>query len=91
VTAAVADPERMCIGCRVRRPQRELVRLSREDGRVVPAQQGALGRGAYLCPALECLDAADKKRAFARAFRGPVIMDPAVRRHVARRATDERW
>jgi predicted RNA-binding protein YlxR (DUF448 family) len=86
MTAAVAMPERTCLGCRARRPQPELVRLASRDGRVVPAWPGAPGRGAYLCPREECLEAAEKKRAFARAFRGPVIMDPAVLREVARRA-----
>jgi hypothetical protein len=32
-----------------------------------------------------CLEAAEKKRAFARAFRGPVVLDPAVREACARR------
>ena len=77
-------PERTCIGCRRKRGQAELVRLANEAGRVVPARPGAPGRSAYLCPEQTCLEAADKRRAFARAFRGPVIIDPAVRRAVAR-------
>ena len=77
-------PERTCIGCRRKRGQAELVRLTNAAGRVVPALPGAPGRGAYLCPEQTCLEAADKRRAFARAFRGPVVLDPAVRRAVAR-------
>ena len=83
--AAAPGPERTCVGCRTRRPQSELVRLVGAGGRVLPAQPGAAGRGAYVCPRQECLEAADKRRAFARAFRGPVTMDPAVRREIARR------
>lgn len=86
----MAAPERTCIGCRRRRGQGELVRLRREAGRVVLARPGMTGRSAYLCAEIECLEAADKKRAFARAFRGPVILDPAVRRAVARPTSDER-
>ena len=86
----VATPERTCVGCRRRRGQAELVRLSARDGRVVPAPPGAPGRSAYVCPEDKCLEAAEKRRAFARAFRGPVILDPAVRTMVARRADDER-
>lgn len=82
-----AAPERTCVGCRRRRPQHELVRLHVRDGKVVPAQPGDEGRSAYLCPDEKCLTAAEKKRAFARAFRGPANPDPAVRRVVTRSAT----
>ena len=75
----MASPERTCVGCRSRRPQAELVRLVLVEGRIVPAGGGAPGRGAYLCPEEDCLTAAEKRRAFARAFRGPAALDPAVR------------
>ena len=86
----VSAPERTCIGCRRKSGQADLVRLTSEAGRVVPAPPGAPGRSAYLCPEQACLEAADKRRAFARAFRGPVVLDPAVRRAVARHSSDER-
>ena len=82
--------ERTCIGCRRKRGQAELLRFTRDAGRVVPALPGAPGRSAYLCPDQTCLEAAEKRRAFARAFRGPVVLDPAVRRAVARHTSDER-
>ena len=80
----MATPERTCVGCRRKRGQDELVRLVAEQGRVVKARPGASGRSAYLCPDERCLEAAEKKRAFARAFRGPVTLDPAVRDVFAR-------
>ena len=80
----MATPERTCVGCRRRRGQDELVRLVASQGRVVEARPGAPGRSAYLCPQETCLEAAEKKRAFARAFRGPVTLDPAVRAVFAR-------
>jgi hypothetical protein len=86
----VAGPERMCVGCRRRRGQGELVRLVKDRGRVVAARPGAPGRGAYLCPEVKCLETAEMKRAFARAFRGPVTLDPCVRDGFARRGEDER-
>jgi predicted RNA-binding protein YlxR (DUF448 family) len=89
VTPVVA-PERTCVGCRRKRGQAELVRLTAEGGFVVPARPGSPGRSAYLCPEQSCLEAADKRRAFARAFRAPVTLDPAVRRAVARPTSDER-
>ena len=82
---AVATPERTCVGCRRRRGQDELVRLVLEQGRVIAARPGAPGRSAYLCPEEECLEAAEKKRAFARAFRGPATLDPGVRESFALR------
>jgi predicted RNA-binding protein YlxR (DUF448 family) len=86
----VATPERSCVGCRRRRGQDELVRLVAAQGRVVRARPGAPGRSAYLCPDQKCLEAAEKKRAFARAFRGPVTLDPSVRDVFALRGEDER-
>ena len=83
-------PERTCIGCRRKRGQAELLRFTRDAGRVVPALPRAPGRSAYLCREPACLVAAEKRRAFARAFRGPVVLDPAVRRAVARHTSDER-
>jgi hypothetical protein len=87
---AVATPERTCVGCRRKRGQDELVRLVQDHGRAVAALPGAPGRGAYLCPEVKCLEAAEKRRAFARAFRGPVTLDPGVRDAFARRGEDER-
>ena len=71
-------PERTCIGCRRVVPASELIRLAAPDGRVTIATRrgGAAmprqGRGAWLHPALECVGAAVKQRAFSRAFRGRV-------------------
>ena len=87
---SLATPERSCIGCRRRRGQAALVRLKIEGGRVVPARPGSPGRSAYLCPDPRCLETAEKRRAFARAFRTPVTLDPAVRRAVVQHASDER-
>ncbi len=82
----MAAPERTCVGCRTRRAQHELVRFTLEGVRVVPALPGAPGRSAYLCPGERCLAAAERRHAFARAFRGPVTLDPAVRRAAMRGA-----
>ena len=87
---AVSTPERTCVGCRRKRSQDELVRLVAAQGRVVEARPGAPGRSAYLCPEQNCLEAAEKKRAFARAFRGPVTLDPGVRALFAQPQDDER-
>jgi predicted RNA-binding protein YlxR (DUF448 family) len=56
-------PQRTCVACGEVRPKRELVRLVRVSGgsvEVDPAGKKA-GRGAYLCPALDCWQAGLKK------------------------------
>ncbi|MDH3227178.1 MAG: YlxR family protein [Thermoleophilia bacterium] len=68
-------PERTCIACRARAPQRELARfvadpsdaggyrLRRADARREP------GRGLYVCRSEECFSRAAERRAFHRAAR----------------------
>lgn len=73
-------PMRMCMGCRERRPKRELVRVVRRaaDGVVVLDATGRLaGRGAYVCcDKPECLEKAVKTKALERALEAPI--DAAV-------------
>ncbi len=65
-----AVPIRMCVSCRRRAPQPELIRLARaDDGRVVVNQLRRRGRGAYVCPRARCLRLAIKKGAIARGLR----------------------
>ncbi|MCL2552412.1 MAG: YlxR family protein [Actinomycetia bacterium] len=74
-----ACPERTCVGCRKRAAKSDLLRVAAVGDACVPDHRGTLpGRGAYLHPALACLDLAVRRRAFARAFRGPVAPDTAV-------------
>ncbi len=72
-------PMRMCMGCRERRPKRELVRVVRRasDGVVTIDPTGRLaGRGAYLCADRpECLSKAVKTRALERALETPIGSD----------------
>ena len=58
-------PMRQCMGCRERREKRELIRVVRcTDGSVSLDFSGKLnGRGAYLCPNMECLKKAQKSKA----------------------------
>lgn len=73
-------PERQCIGCGLRGPQAELLRLkvTSEEGTrtVVVAESGEnSGRGAYLCKRQACLERALARKAFQRAFRASVEID----------------
>ncbi|MEV0624108.1 YlxR family protein [Nonomuraea sp. NPDC050404] len=79
-----AVPQRTCVGCRAREAKSELLRLVRVEGQVVPDLRGQLpGRGASLHPAVKCLELAERRRAFPRAFRvpGPLDVTP-VRAHL---------
>lgn len=61
-------PQRQCMGCRERKPKRELLRVVRQtDGNVVLDFSGKVnGRGAYVCPKTECLKKAQKTKALER-------------------------
>jgi uncharacterized protein len=67
----------MCVGCRGRAAKSDLLRLVVVEGAVVLDLRGRLpGRGASLHPDLGCLELAERRRAFPRAFRltGPLDM-----------------
>jgi predicted RNA-binding protein YlxR (DUF448 family) len=72
------------VGCRERAVKAELLRTVVIEGECVPDLRGTLpGRGAYVHPALVCLDQAVRRRAFPRALRVPGPLDvKALRRHV---------
>lgn len=71
MTRKGSDPIRTCLGCRCRRPKREMLRLVRAtDGRVTVDDRGP-GRGAYVCRDPECQERAFKPGRLAHAFRRP--------------------
>ena len=63
-------PMRQCVGCREMKEKRALIRVVKPpEGPVSLDFKGKLpGRGAYVCPNLECLKRARKSRALERAF-----------------------
>ncbi|HBK03411.1 MAG TPA: DUF448 domain-containing protein [Clostridiales bacterium] len=63
-------PQRQCMGCRERRPKRELIRVVRTpEGSVSLDFSGKMnGRGAYLCPNPECLKKALRSKALDRSL-----------------------
>ncbi len=66
-------PQRSCVACRKVRPQRELLRIVRTLSGEIQADPGGKtpGRGAYLCPAEECVQAALRQRKLERALGKP--------------------
>ncbi|MBW8483661.1 YlxR family protein [Actinomadura sp. PM05-2] len=66
---------RTCVGCRARTAKSDLLRLVVVGNVIVPDGRGRLpGRGAHLHPDPACLELAERRRAFPRAFRlaGPL-------------------
>ncbi len=78
----VSEPERTCVGCRGKAPQRQLLRVVRgPDGEVtVDAAGRSPGRGAYLHRDPACVGLARRRRALERALRCPVpdLLWPAL-------------
>ena len=85
-------PVRTCVGCRAKASDSELLRTVVGDEMVVPDPRRRLpGRGAWLHPDPACLRAAERRRAFPRAFRVPGPLDLAVlTAHVESVAAGER-
>jgi len=87
-TRARVCPERTCVGCRERAAKTELLRIVAIEGACVPDPRGTLpGRGAYVHPALVCLDQAVRRRAFTRALRAPGALDTKALRQYVERTT----
>jgi len=60
----------MCIACRENIPKKELIRVVKVDDHTLMVDETgkANGRGAYICPSLDCLERAKKTHAFRRAL-----------------------
>lgn len=70
-------PMRQCLGCREMKPKRELIRVVRspEEEISLDFRGKKPGRGAYVCPNMECLKRARKARALERAFSAQIPAD----------------
>ena len=73
----MAEPIRSCIGCGRKASQSELLRFVADEGRLV-AGAGKPGRGAYTCRRLSCFERAVTRRAFNRALRRTVRVEPEL-------------
>ncbi|MDA8371724.1 MAG: YlxR family protein [Nocardiopsaceae bacterium] len=66
----------MCVGCRSRAAQSDLVRLVVDSGAVTPDTTGRMpGRGAYLHADPRCWESAQRRRVWPRAFRSAGGLD----------------
>ena len=67
-------PQRQCMGCRERKAKKELIRVVRSpEGDVSQDFHGKKnGRGAYICPQMECLKKAIRSKALERSLEVPI-------------------
>ena len=67
-------PQRQCMGCRERKAKKELIRVVRGiDGTVSLDFSGKLnGRGAYICPQMDCLKKAQKAKSLERSLEAQI-------------------
>lgn len=63
-------PQRTCMGCQAKKDKRELVRIVRSpEGEITVDLTGKKpGRGAYICPDLECLNKVVKSKRLERSL-----------------------
>ena len=64
-------PLRKCTGCQELKDKRGLIRVVKDPNSEISLDFTGKksGRGAYVCPALECLDKAEKSRGLERSFK----------------------
>lgn len=67
-------PIRMCCGCGENYPKRELIRIVKSPEGIISLDNTGKksGRGAYICPKLECLNKVQKNKRLDKAFSSPV-------------------
>jgi predicted RNA-binding protein YlxR (DUF448 family) len=78
-------PVRMCSGCMQRFPKKELIRVVRSpEGEIsLDAKGKKSGRGAYICPNMDCLKKARKAKRLERALESPITEDVYDKREEA--------
>ena len=64
-------PMRKCVGCGEMKSKKEMIRVLKttEDQVILDATGRKNGRGAYICPSMECLRKARKNKGLERSFK----------------------
>ena len=66
-------PQRQCVGCRMMKNKKELIRILKTDEGIIIDDTGKKnGRGAYICPNEKCLKKAIENKGLERSFKMPV-------------------
>ena len=75
-------PMRQCVGCREMKAKKDMIRVIKtaveegEQSEILLDTTGRKnGRGAYVCPNSECLQAAIKNKGLERSFKMPIPKD----------------
>lgn len=70
-------PLRQCVGCGEMKTKKEMIRVlkTNEDEIVIDATGKKNGRGAYICPSLECLELSIKNKGLERSLRVTIPKD----------------
>ena len=70
-------PSRVCIGCRQAKSKKELIRIvnNKEEGFSIDNTGKKAGRGAYICPDVECLNKAFKDKALEQSFKEKIDVE----------------
>ncbi|MFJ2368477.1 YlxR family protein [Microbacterium sp. NPDC087665] len=70
------EPVRTCVGCRMRASRSSLLRVVSQNNTLLVDERAVLpGRGAWIHPTQECMEAALRRRAFGRALRVSTAVD----------------
>ena len=67
-------PQRQCLGCREMKNKKEMIRIVHNEAGefFLDATGKKPGRGAYICPNIECLEKAQKSKGLDRSFKKTV-------------------
>ena len=70
-------PLRQCIGCGEMKSKKEMIRVLKttEDEIVIDATGRKNGRGAYICPSMECFKKAVKSKGLERSWKMAIPKD----------------
>ncbi len=75
-------PVRMCLGCGVRQPKKDLIRIVRapENGKVMLDPTGKMnGRGCYVCRKPECMETVIRKKKLSRSLDTEIDTETVLR------------
>ncbi len=70
-------PQRMCVGCQEMKPKKHLIRVVRtpDDSLEIDLTGKKSGRGAYICPDLDCLTKALKGKRLDKALQRTISQE----------------
>lgn len=79
-------PQRMCVGCKEMKNKKELIRIVRNAEGVLELDTTGKkpGRGAYICPKVECFNQAIKNKGIQKALdrEFPVELQEEIRKQI---------